>query len=253
LWGANLGGFTGTHPLSIFQIDPATGTVGERITIHDSHSRTGVLDFASDPFRNSATVWSLHNTELNGYELLSFNPYEQKLLNNVPIDDSLALQGLAIDPTTGHFYATSSTALYQLDPITGHADLIGPTSSRADAALGFDLDGRLFGNFGRTLVSVNKLTGETSIIANIDARPADIAVRAEDGLMYGLGFGNDPNVDYSLYQIDTATGNVTNIGPSVGRPAGLAFTRVPEPATPGLIVVAWMGVLALFSPSRPVY
>ena len=34
----------------------------------------GVLDFASDPYRNPSVIWSLHKTEPNGYELLLFGP-----------------------------------------------------------------------------------------------------------------------------------------------------------------------------------
>ena len=62
------------------------------------------------------------------------------------------------------------------------------------------------------------------MVSEIDPLPGDIAVRPEDGVMFGLGFGAGPAHDYSLYQINLTTGAVTDIGPSIGRPGGLAFT-----------------------------
>ncbi len=219
-WGAQL---------TIWQIDVDTGGAS-RLAIPGSDSRAGVLDFASDPFRNPSVVWSLHNTNQNGYELLSFNTRQQQLLSNVPLDDSLAIRGLAIDPTTGLFYGTSETALYQIDPATGQTEMIGEASLQVDRALGFDLEGNLFsvgvagGKRDWALISINKSTGETTVVSEIDAIPGDIAVRPEDGVMFGLGFGTDPAHDYSLYQINLTNAAVTDIGPSVGRPGGLAFT-----------------------------
>ena len=140
LWGANVG--LGA-PLTIWEIDVNTGGAS-RLTIPGSDSRAGVLDFASDPFRNPSVVWSLHNTSQNGYELLSFNTRQQRLLSNVPLDDSLEFRGLAIDPLTGLFYGASETALHQIDPATSRAEMIGETSLRVDRALGFDLEGNLF-------------------------------------------------------------------------------------------------------------
>jgi hypothetical protein len=236
LWGANWGGYLYGYPLDLFQIDRTTGGILSTFRISGSESRAGVLDFASDPIHASSVIWSLHNTMPNGYELLSYDPYAQSVLSRVHLDNSLELQALAIDPTTGVFYSTSTTALYRLNPATGQALLIGATTLAADGALGCDLNGHLFGVRGYgtgpvALLSLNKSTGEATAIAEMAAQPADIAVRPEDDVMYGLGYGNDPNSTYSLYQINPQTAAITDLGPSVFRPAGLAFTNVPEPRT----------------------
>jgi len=57
--------------------------------------------------------------------------------------------------------------------------------------------------------------------------------------MYGLGFG------YNLYLINFFTGNLTQIGASLPRPAGLAFTNVPEPNFAGVCVLV-VGIVAAF-------
>jgi hypothetical protein len=248
LWGANVGGWLYGYMLQVSEIDSATGNVLSSDLIPGSGSRAGVLDFASDPLRHASIVWSLHNTKPYGYELLKFDPHRRQLLSSVTLDPLLELEGLAIDPTTGIFYASSSTALYQLNPSSGEATMVGPTAMPVSGALGFDLDGNLFGvrpivgSDPPVLTAVNKLTGETTVVAEIDTLPADIAAHPETGVMYGLGYGNDPSSTYSLYKIDLTTGGATNIGPSLGRPAALAFTVVPEPASLGVALMACLGM-----------
>ncbi|HEY3391780.1 MAG TPA: hypothetical protein VGK58_03680 [Lacipirellulaceae bacterium] len=245
LWGANSG--LGAS-LSVGQIDPITGRVLAYRTIPGEMSRSGVRDFASDPLRNPSVVWSLSSTDPYGDGLLSFDPHRGLVLSNVPLDESLELQGLAIDPTTGHFYATSSDSLYRIDPDNGQATRIGATSLRVDEALAFDLNGYLFGvsrfgSYPADLVLVNKATGQTTKIANLEVRPLDMAVDPDDGEMFGLGFVNDPMTSYSLYRINLGTGAATIIGPSLFRPAGLAFTIIPEPATGALTILAAIALL----------
>ncbi|HEX5471035.1 MAG TPA: hypothetical protein VFW73_04070 [Lacipirellulaceae bacterium] len=241
LWGADWGGYLG-YPTEYFEIDPPTGGLLSVNTIPNSNPGAGILDFASDPTRAPAVVWSLHNTLNYGYELMAFNPYEQRVLSRTHLNESLALQTLAIDPTTGVFYSTSATSLYTLDPVSGAAVLVGATVVPADGALGCDLEGNLFGveEYGNdpvALLRLNKSTGEATAIAAMAAQPADIAVRPEDDVLYGLGFSDDPGSTYSLYKIDRNTAAITNIGPSVFRPAGLAFTNVPEPAAIALTLL----------------
>jgi hypothetical protein len=254
LWGANWGGWLQSPPLRVGQIDPVSGQAAYSWIV-EGMSRSGVLDFASDPLRNTSVVWSLNSTKPFGYELLSFDPYRKKILSNIPLDDSLELQGLAIDPTTGLFYATSQSALYQLNPTTGHAELIGPTSLHAAYSLGFDLKGNLFSISGlsngtRALIAVDTLTGDTNVVAEVEVYPADIAVHPATGVMYGLGFDNQPSVDYGLYQIDLTTGAIANIGQSLFRPAGLAFTAIPEPTAFTLALLVGIAAVATLRHAR---
>lgn len=242
-WGATWGGYLGSHPLSIWGIDSDSGSVSERMRIPGANSRTGVLDFASDPFRNPSIVWSLHQTEQNGYELISFSPYQQLVLSNVSLDASLELSGLAIDPTTGVMYGTSKTALYSIQPSDGEAVIVGLTNHEVAWALGFDVEGSLFGVgvSERRLISIDKASGATTSVGEMDAWPADIAMRPEDGLMYGLGHSGIAAYTYGLYTIDIDTAALSHVGPSLGRPAGLAFTNIPEPNTLTLSLLAITG------------
>jgi hypothetical protein len=256
LWGANWGGWFNSRPLNLFEIDPSTGDILASLIVSDENSRAGVLDFASDPIGSPSVVWSLHNTMRFGYELVSYNPYNQLVLSRVQLDEALELQSLAIDPTSGVFYSTSKSALYRLDT-SGQATLIGATINPADGALGCDLNGNLYGvkgigNGPIALHSINKTTGEATPITSITALPGDIAVRPEDGVLYGLGYKTFAGGDYSLYTINRETGAITDLGASVIRPSGLAFTRIPEPTTPAL-VVALIATLAQLLHARRRY
>ena len=94
-----------------------------------------------------------------------------------------------------------------------------------EKGLGFDATGNLYGIGSNTLVAVDKLTGAMNAISplNVD-RMEDIAVRPENGIMYGLGYPN-----YDLYQINLASAALTKVGPSFARPSGVAFTSLPSP------------------------
>jgi hypothetical protein len=151
---------------------------------------------------------------------------------------------LAIDPADGAFYgttmptsATSGGALYRIAPDTGMTTFIGEMAVSVNDALGFDLNGNLYGvsaswptqSPGR-LVSIDKTTGLTSVIS---ASPTllgigDIAARPEDGVMFGA--------NYSLFHINLETGQRTSVGSALGRDIGLAFTAVPEPVA---TLMAW--------------
>jgi hypothetical protein len=80
--------------------------------------------------------------------------------------------------------------------------------------------------------------------------PADIAVHPATGVMYGLGFDNQPSVDYGLYQIDLTTGAIANIGQSLFRPAGLAFTAIPEPTAFTLALLVGIAAVATLRHAR---
>ena len=178
------------------------------------------------------------------------DPYRQQTLSIVSLDDSLGIRGLAIDPTTGLMYGTSETALYQINPAGGEAVMVGTTSERVDWALGFDLQGNLFGvgRSERRLFSVDKSSGATMSIGEMEALPADIAAQPEDGEMYGLGFIGTPGYEYGLYKIDLSTAAISHVGQSLFRPGGMAFTKVPEPTSillSSLFIVGGLSALRL--------
>jgi hypothetical protein len=155
------------------------------------------------------------------------------------------LHFLSKSTATGQFYAVSPTTLFQINPITGGATLIGQTTFDVRKAIGFDLAGNLYGtgivDMQHMLISINKASAEAEVVGLADAKLEDIAIRPENGLMYGLGYGGDPAA-YSFYQIDLTTGSLKDIGPSLGRPGGLAFTGIPEPTTFALLMLAIIGL-----------
>lgn len=248
-WGAGVGGAPG-GVLRVQQINIATGETAPSILIAGNGSRAGVLDLASDPIGEPELVWSLNYTRDFGSELLAFNPHLRQMLSSVPLDTSLDLQGLAIDPTTGQFYAASPTTLFQINPVTGGATQIGQTTYDVGKAIGFDLAGNLYGtgvvDMQHVLISINKVSAVAEVVGLTAARLEDIATRPENGLMYGLGYGGDPAA-YTLYQIDLTTGSLKDIGLSLGRPGGLAFTGIPEPTTFTLLTLA---IIAIAFPIR---
>jgi len=244
LWGVGVGGVL-RGELRVRRIDVVTGETSPSILVAGNGSRSGVLDLASDPIREPEVVWSLNFTRDFGSELISFNPHLEQTLFSVALDDNLGLQGLAIDPTNGQFYAASPTTLYKINPVTGEATQVGLTAFDVGKALGFDLLGNLYGSgtvdLQRVLVSINKASAVVDVVGPISAGIEDIAARPEDGVMYGLGFGGEPAA-YTLYQIDLMTGSLKDIGPSLGRPGGLAFTGIPEPSTLVLLMIAIVGL-----------
>lgn len=222
LWGTNSGS---SSNFGLSPIDIATGAVAPMINI-GAVGTASVDDMASDPMRQPGVVWGVRNP-LAGNQLVSIDPFGQQLLATTSITAPEAIRSLAIDPLTGLFYGASTANLYRINDQTGATTLVGPTALAVDRALGFDSLGNLFGVANsNVLVSVNKQSGATSTIATMPlSRMEDMAFDPDSGIMYGLGFG------YSLYQINLASGALNVVGPSLGRPAGMAFTIVPEPTT----------------------
>lgn len=215
-------------------INVATGAVGSSILFNGSPS-INASDLAGDAGTQGSLVWGVSfNNQLTAYQ-----PATQQILSTTPITSPESIASLAIDPTTGFFYGASVNNLYRIAPNTGVATLIGATTLPVNKGLGFDSLGNLYGvgNENR-LSAVSKSTGAASLIATLNLfRMEDIAIHPETGVMYGVGYGYNPD-NYSLYQINLTDGVLTRIGPSMSRPNGLAFTAIPEPSS---VVVAMLG------------
>jgi hypothetical protein len=216
LWGIYVGNNTS---ILLNELDPATGAIYSTLPIGEGLAFTNVDDLASDPLRQPRVVWAIRNS-INGNELIAVDPFDKKLLSLTVLDAPTPIDSLAIDPTDGALYGASASALYRISTETGQTTLVGPTSMSVAKALGFDATGTLYGIANNNvLVSVNKQSAATTVVATLAlGRMEDMAVRPEDGVMYGLGYA------YNLYQIDLATGALKTVGPSVIRPSGLAFT-----------------------------
>lgn len=233
-WGVTVGNNAvgSTAFIRLHEIDTSTGEVGDLSSSTGSIQGASVSDLASDPLRHPTFVWAVRDSSV-GNELIAVDPFREEIVSNALIDAPQSILSIAIDPLTGVMFGASSAAIYSIDPFDGSSNLVGNTSAPVTKGLGFDSTGRLFGIEGNNrLVEVDTLTAATSLVAELDViRMEDIAVRPEDGVMYGLGYA-----DYQLFTINLDDGAVSSVGNSLGRPGGLAFTAVPEPST-GLIAM----------------
>jgi hypothetical protein len=226
LWAVDMG-TRATIPF--VPIDIATGATSLAANIPTPQS-ADILDLASDPVRQPNLIWGVRRSLIYNH-LGAINPFTEQLISDLPLDSSLPIQTLAIDPTNGSFYGATSSDLYVINKSTGVTKHVGPTTEHR--GLGFDALGDLFAvTSTNAFVSVNKLTGATTVVASSGlAAIQDLAVDPDTNRMYGVASG-------SLFEIDTITGTITVVGNSLGRVAGMAFTDVPEPPTAILLFLA---------------
>ena len=182
-------------------------------------------------------------------ELYSFDPFTGAANLAATLNSPDNMVSIAFDPVSGNLYGTTSVgfgapfeALYQIDPATGNSTFIGRIGFDNVFALAFDQGGHLFGIADTTdqFISINTATGNGALIANLPLGFSfDIASRPEDDKMFLADSGT-----FSLYTIDTATGNPTLVGPYIDNQniVGLAFSAIPEPSS-----LAGAGVLAMLA------
>jgi hypothetical protein len=191
-------------------------------------------DLASDWRPESARMWGL----LFGDELVQINPAtgSQTLIGVM----SEAFGGLAFDVTTGSLYGVGGVrgfSLYRIDPNTAAVTVVGSTTFRNYVGLGADLNGNLFGvTSDNNLIRINTATGVGELVGKTAAEIEDLAVRPEDGAMFGATniFGSNMPPSYSLLRIDKATAAAMEVGDfQINKSLyGLAFSpSVPEPST----------------------
>jgi len=107
--------------------------------------------------------------------------------------------------TEGTLFAIAGNGnLLTIDPITGDANFIGPSTFNF-SGLAFDTSTRtLFGTIGRRVAEVNQETGEFTLIT--DTLPVDLQVNR-------LAFDSSTE---TLFGLDTDSGNLTTIDPASG-------------------------------------
>jgi DNA-binding beta-propeller fold protein YncE len=146
--------------------------------------------------------------------------------------------------------------LFQMNPTTGAATLIGIVSASGDySALAFNAAGTLFtidtaGTGNSILLRIDPLTA--NIIGSI---PMNINLGFVAGMTFdfatGLAYVADGQNEATntLYSLDTLSGTATVIGPLgiTSGLAGLAFRPVPECSTEWFLV---LGVVSMFFAKR---
>jgi hypothetical protein len=224
LWASSAGGALGRVSLSA--VNPTTGAASGLFDIAGG-SGSGVFDLAGDPFWQGAALWGVRSAFSTSY-LAAWNPATSSFISEVPLDISIIVRTLAIDPTDGRFYATTDAGLYTIDPVTASVTLVSAMSNLSVTfALAFDGSGQLYGvSAGNKLVAIDKTSGAGTLVGVMGlSRIEDMAWSAETGTMLGVGYpGGGGGINYSLYKIDLATAAVARIGDSQERPSGLAFT-----------------------------
>jgi hypothetical protein len=177
-----------------------------------------------------------------------------------PASSRLAIGSLAYDIASGKLYGNTITGvggatrdqLYEINPYTGAATLIGNIFFSNVIALGADNFGVLYGiSEAGKFITIDKTTGAGSLVASLaPGTYHDIAARPEDNTLYILKGAAELAGEFlpsRLLQIspqgvlltDAAVSTETDI-------TGLAFiAEVPEPSTyvlmlAGLLGLAWV-------------
>jgi len=136
-----------------------------------------------------------------------------------------AVTGLAVDPTTGVLYGSttanstaSPNSIIRIDKNTGAGTLVGPTgnTNHAIADIAFDSTGQLWGWSEETdeLVSINKATGALTIVGSNIGSEGDGMDFDSGGTLYGMFNGASGD----LFTVDTTTGDATVVTSLSGAP-----------------------------------
>jgi hypothetical protein len=227
---------TGT---GFYSVNQNTGLV----SLIGNTGNTSTGDLTSDL---SSTIWTV---DLTTAALLSINPSTGAVSGAKPITSAsgapITIVSLAWNPITQILYGNTAVGfgntlndqLYQINPSTGAATLIGTIGFNSVFALGFSNAGILYGisDTSSQLVTINLASGSGSLVGPVSLTSAfDLAFRPEDNVMFVANSATS-----SLYTMNPATGASTLVGPYGGTPnvVGLAFLGVPEPETIGLILI----------------
>lgn len=169
--------------------------------------------------------------------------------------------GLAVDPTDGTLYASStlmsgslSSTLYRLDPASGTATPIGPiTDGGRIIEIAADAAGTLYGVdiAADVLVTIDKATGAASVVGPLGFN-SDFAQGLDfdpaSGVLYFAAVDNQSIFSQpgQMYTIDTATGHATLVGGISADPASAQISAfaIAQTANPCLTPadVPWLSV-----------
>jgi hypothetical protein len=160
---------------------------------------------------------------------------------------ALSVGDLAAQPGTGAIFALrtgedshdQAGSLYEVNPSTGVASLLGDTGTDGTGGLAFSPDGELYttswneatgASFLRTLDPAHGSTlSEIEIASPSSGAFSGLAVRPTDGLV--LGFRNDASLG-----IDPASGLAADIGSLLYGIEDLAFRPLPPPEAQTTVV-----------------
>jgi DNA-binding beta-propeller fold protein YncE len=234
---------------NIYKIDQATST-RELFMINTGVSWMDATDGPTlDAFFATGEGGSLYSVDVVTKTLAAIGPYGSAVIKTLAYAESAI-------PGVGVLYGSDFQNLYTINTATGAAALVAPIHNGVDLFVGvqsMDYDpvaNRLYivNQFGSSskLYYVDTATGFATLVGSLGGSipVTDIWYDRDTGKMYGVHKSNT-----QLYEINTANGLVTPIGPTPsGSDAcpnilGLGSVNVPEP---GMLAVLGLGMLGLF-------
>jgi hypothetical protein len=234
------GSTSGSEFTSLYTVDQHSG----HLTQFGPVAGFPTADLTSDWRPESFRIWGT----VLGHFLIRIDPVTGNQ-TNVGTFSVFGVSQLAFDVTTGALYGADGNRLYRIDPDTAVSTFIGSTGSAAIGGLSFDLTGTLYGvTFpDSVLVKIDPATGNAQPIGSTGYYSVgDLAVRPEDGVMFGVGTPSfSAPVVSNLVRVNTDTGATTIVGPLVTAPGsyvpmtGVAFSpAVPEPSPILLLAIS---------------
>jgi len=202
------------------------------LDLFDSDAATPGTDSDSDGFADecdfcpsdastacAAVVVTRNGADINLYSTADYTSQADYTLTST--DDLGAFNGLAVDPTTGQWYAAAqdfsgTRYLAEVDLSAGTVSFIGAFGDHI-SSIAFDASGTLYGVTGfngstyETLYTIDLATGAiTSFVALTTSSDGEaLAYCPDDGLLYRASGYSDGNWD--LDAIDLSTGAITSV------------------------------------------
>lgn len=232
-------------PLVLFGVNAADDGLSEIVPGTGSVTFIGELDQDPDNFttpvamavHSDGTLYAWNNSDATGPtgELLTVDPCTGGATNVDPQTPGQGeLQSLAMTPSDSLFGVRSD--LYFIDQSTGERFQIGQLGlSLTVAGAVIDGTGTLYGlelngdpnAGGGRLITIDRGTGAGNVVATLsqDVGTVGSIVFHPDGTLIGSGF-DGPDGDI-LFDVDPATGNVTNVRQMSEAPQGMGFA--PDP------------------------
>jgi hypothetical protein len=123
----------------LFSIDVTGGTTSFIGSVLDTDGSGSSMDLSALGFDLDGRLWAIR--DIGALELVEIDPASGDVLSFMPITGGLPVSapiaGLALDPDTGRFFFSYVDKLYDLDPVTGAATLIGTTGFEQLAGLAY--------------------------------------------------------------------------------------------------------------------
>ena len=234
---------------SLYLIDPATGAPVQTIgPLVDGLGRAyGLTGLAFQPGSNVLYGSTTHLSPTAPDHLVTINRFTALVtdIGSFGVVDTFA--DITFDRTTGILYGAHSAFdhwLYTINLATGAATKVG-TGTRVDfggAGLAANAAGAMFAtpdgdtNLNPTLRTVDKTTGNETVVAALTGGPLPHIIDAMDFDSSGVLFGiqtTDGNLSPALthlVKIDILTAVVTDVGPTVNDADALAILLSPTGA-----------------------